>query len=890
MPRSEDSGQRLERILRIFEQAAERPAAERQAFLAEACAGDAEALRAVEEMLEADARDATFLDRPALQRADGESPTATLEAPEVSRGRRIGAYRLLRRIGQGGMGSVYLAVRDDKAFQRRVVVKLVRHGMESEDLNRRLEIERQILASLDHPNIARIYDGGTTVEGLPYFVMEYIEGERIDTYCDRNRLGVDERLALFLKICSAVQSAHQNLVIHRDLKPSNILVAADGEPKLLDFGIAKLLNPELVASSIEPTETWNRMLTPHYASPEQVRGEMVTTASDVYSLGVLLYQLLTGLLPFKFTSRSPREIERVFAEQEPAWPSLVADGRRTGTREATEDGTTEDAAQQRSATPRELARRLGGDLDAIVLKALREAPRRRYATVGQLAEDLQRHRDGRPVAARRPNWRYRAAKFAQRNRRAVAVALLFLGLMVAFSGGMAMMLQRVAKERDRVVVERNLARQERDRAEEEKRKKQLFLDWVLDLFHKSDPYVSDEEHSQITVRQALDRGSASLEHQAHEDPELHAELLQAIGVIYYNLGLFDQAEEQVEKARKIRQALYGDEHADVARAEAVLASVLKYREDGDLEAAAALSAEATDKLARLVGRSHVDFLEALNTRVSVLCFRREYQTAVPLAREALALSRRLGASDSKLAVALNNLSTAQLAVGDYEGALEHYTQTVELRRSLYGSGSPWLVKPLINLGIARRQLGQLEAAAEAYGDALEIQQRTLGETHVSLFPSLFNLARLLQADGRYPQALARYDEALEVLRQAVEPDHPNLLLLEIRRQEIRIELGEVAQANATLRGLLDRWRAVLGSESNTTIALGENILGHGLGRAGADDEALRLLEGSYAKLLANGRHRRQREALDRLAQFLDQRGESERAAEFRAMLPEATTD
>ena len=884
---SEGSGRRLEQILRIFEEAAERPEAQRPAFLAEVCAGDTEAQRAVEEMLAADARETTFLDEPALRREDGDA--AATGSARALRGGRIGPYRLLRRIGQGGMGSVYLAVRDDKALDRQVVVKLVRSGMESEELKRRLEIERQILASLDHPNIARIYDGGTTDEGLPYFVMEYIEGEPIDSYCDRRRLAVDERLELFLKICAAVQSAHQKLVVHRDLKPSNILVTEGGEPKLLDFGIAKLLDPELVASTIEPTATWNRMLTPHYASPEQVRGEMVTTASDVYSLGVVLYQLLTGLLPFKFTYLSPQDIERILAEQEPELPSRAVKDSASSTR-GSEDATTQVAAQHRGSTPRDLARRLGGDLDAIVLKALREDASERYSTVGQLAADLERHRDGLPVAARRGSWRYRTVKFIRRNRRAVAVSGLFLSLLIAFAGAMAIMLQRVAEERDRVIVERNLARSERDRAEEERRKKQLFLDWILDLFRRTDPYVSDEDHARITVRQVLGRGAATLERQAHDDPALHAELLQAIGVIYGNLGLFDQAEEQIERARKIRQALFGDEHVDVARAERALASVLQHQEESDLETAAELSAAATEKMARLVGRSHPDFLKVLNTQVSVLCFRNDYRTALPLAREALQLSRALDSGDSGLAVALSNLAAAELAVGAYSEAAEHFAQGLELQRSLYGSGSPWLVTSLMNLGIARRQLEHFEAAADAYHEALEIQKRTLGEDNPTLFPTLFNLARLLQASERYPQALELYDQALAARKQVVRPDHPHLLLLEIRRQEIRIELGEVASAATQLRLALDRWRQVLDPADDTTLALGENILGHALGQLGANAEAARLLEESYLKLREKGRHRRQREALRRLVAFLDQHGPAALAAQYRTVLAELEGD
>jgi len=889
MSKGDSSGERLQEILRIFEEAAQEPQAERAAFVARACGDDTEARKAVEEMLDADARNTSFLDEPVIKHEEESDGSGAKASRSELHGRTIGPYRLLQRIGQGGMGAVYLAVRDDKAFTRRVVIKLVRAGMESEDLNRRLEIERQILAGLDHPNIARIYDGGTTEEGLPYFVMEYIDGERIDTYCDRNRLSVHERIGLFMKICSAVQSAHQNLVVHRDLKPSNIMVTAEGEPKLLDFGIAKLLNPEMIGSQVEPTVTWNRMLTPHYASPEQMRGQMITTASDVYSLGVLLYQLLTGLLPFRFADRSPREIERIFAEQEPERPSLVADGRRSGTRVGSEDGTTEDAAHQRSSTPRELARQLGGDLDSILLKTLREAPRQRYASVSHLAEDLQRHLDGLPVRARQGNWSYKAGKFVRRNRRAVTLAALFVGFVLAVSAVMAVMLKRVAYQRDQVTVERNLAREERDRAELERRKKEVFLEWILELFRNSDPRVSDEDHARVTVRQVLDRSAGTIAQEGSENPDLQAELLMAIGVIYGNLGLYAPATEQIDKALKIRQALFGDKNVDVARTEGALAMILREQGKGELERAVELAAGATGKLAGLVGRSHPEYLAALNAHVSALCYSSDYRTAEPLAQEAVILSRKLGTSDRQLAFAINNLSTAKLALGEYSAAADLYSQSLELRRSLYGSTSVWLVGPLRNLGIARRQLGQLEAASAAYREALSIQEQVLGEDHLDLFPTYFNLARLEQARGRFDEAVSLFDRSAEIRRQIGRENDSNLLLINLRQEEVRIERGEARDAERRLRVLLAHWGKLRAAADDPLLATGESLLGLAMSRGGAGDEAEKLLVGSFEKLLVRGRHRHQREALERLGQHLEKHGRNSEIGEYRVRL-EAVSD
>jgi eukaryotic-like serine/threonine-protein kinase len=314
----------------IFNSALELPQPERPEFVLEACGEDAEMRRHVEELLAAHAEAETFIeDSPAayqseLLRAvkaevkaeirDGDAPLA---------GRRVRAYRLVREVGRGGMGAVYLAVRDDE-FKQRVAVKLIRRGMDTDDVVRRFRRERQVLAALDHPHIARLLDGGTTEDGLPYFVMEYVEGWPITEYADAKRLTTPERLKLFAEVCAAVHHAHQNLVVHRDLKPSNIIVTADGTVKLLDFGIAKLLNPELSGLTIDPTATALRMMTPEYASPEQVRGEKITTASDIYSLGVVLYELLAGERPYRLTSRQPHEILRIVCEQEPERPSTVA--------------------------------------------------------------------------------------------------------------------------------------------------------------------------------------------------------------------------------------------------------------------------------------------------------------------------------------------------------------------------------------------------------------------------------------------------------------------------------------------------------------------------------------------------------------------------------------
>ncbi len=403
--------ERWQKIEELFQQATELPTDLRPSFIQRAAGHDPDLRQQLESLLSAHEKSGDFLEDPAVPGGIGQALGRSEEAP--SRG-RIGPYKLLRRIGEGGMSQVHLAVRDDDQYQQLVALKIIRRGMDTQDLLSRFRRERQILAGLDHPNIAKLLDGGSTEDGLPYFVMDHIEGVPIDEYCDRGRLSVDERLRLFLQVCTAVVYAHQNLVVHRDLKARNILVTSDGTPKLLDFGIAKLLRPEQFPVPVEVTAANMRPMTPYYASPEQVQGKPITTASDVYSLAVLLYRLLTGHFPYRFEKWTPREVERLVLEQEPESPSAAV-GRVESFPAPGGQGeqsiTPQDVSRARRANPQQLRRKLAGDLDKIRLMALRKEPQRRYASVAQFAEDLRRYLAGEPVVAHRGTLRYRAAKF-----------------------------------------------------------------------------------------------------------------------------------------------------------------------------------------------------------------------------------------------------------------------------------------------------------------------------------------------------------------------------------------------------------------------------------------------------------------------------------------------
>jgi eukaryotic-like serine/threonine-protein kinase len=407
MPVPEVTSGRWQEIKDLFGEALELDAAGRAALLDQACEGDQSLRREVESLLAA-----------SESAADQAEPAP---APDRMIGRRLGAYEILKLIGSGGMAAVYLAIRADDQYRKRVAIKIIHPGLEKEAVCRRFRNERQTLATLDHPNIVKLLDGGSTEEGLPYLVMDYVEGRPIDDYCDRHKLSIEGRLRLFLTICGAVEHAHHNLIIHRDLKPGNILVTAEGIPKLLDFGIAKLLNPAYSAENMLLTQTGMHHMTPAYASPEQVRGDTITGASDIYSLGVVLYELLTGHRPYRLKYHTPMEMERVVCETEPEKPSTAVSRVETipGSDGPTTTITPEQVSRTREGDPEKLCRRLRGDLDNIVLTALQKEPQRRYPSVAEFSRDIQRHLDQLPVKARPATLVYRTSKFIRRLRRAL---------------------------------------------------------------------------------------------------------------------------------------------------------------------------------------------------------------------------------------------------------------------------------------------------------------------------------------------------------------------------------------------------------------------------------------------------------------------------------------
>ena len=710
-----------------------------------------------------------------------DADTIALSASEQQRlldDTHIGAYRILRRIGQGGMGAVYLAERDTGEFKQQVAIKLIKRGMDSEFVVRRFLSERQILAALNHPNIARLLDGGTTADGRPYFVMEYIEGRPITQYADEQQLSTVERLQLFQKVCAAIHYAHQNLVIHRDIKPSNILVTADGIPKLLDFGIAKLLNPELAAHTIEATAVAVRLMTPEYASPEQVKGEAITTASDVYSLGVLLYELLTGHRPYRISNRTPLEVARVVCEEEPQRPSTVvgrvetyplADG--TGTIQV----TPETISRTRDSNPEKLRRRLAGDLDNIVLMAMRKEPARRYASVDQLANDIRRHLEGRPVIARKDTLTYRTAKFVRRHRAGMLAALLILASLIA---GAVMTLQQRARAERRFNDVRHLA-----------------SSFLFEFHDAIKDLPGSTAARELVVRRALEYLD-DLAREGGSDSSLQRELAtayQKVGDVqgnplFANLGDTAGALVSYQKAHAIRAEL-ARKHPDSEDDRRALAvSYLRIGDIGWRTGDTKLAQEAYHEGIGLIeGLAESARLDLPTSRELWAGYRNlayalaetgDLNAGLESLRKGQALGERLMAAypDDKgvrhdMSATLTLLGQAQGERGELAAALDTFQKALRIDEQIAAAEpnnaefQKSVAKACLDIGDVHMHAGNPRAAAESYRRASTIMEQVAAADPADA-QARRNVASAQVNLGRALLKLSQYTEALRVIERA----------------------------------------------------------------------------------------------------------------------------
>jgi eukaryotic-like serine/threonine-protein kinase len=717
------SDERWLEVKALLAEALEASGTERERRLAEAQVD--EPVRAeVRELLELESRGHGWLETSAASRITAASGGARP-------GQQLGAWRLGRLLGEGGMGTVHAAERADGAFAMTAAVKLLRTGLGTPEAIARFETERSVLARLTHPNIARLLDGGTSPEGRPYLVMELVEGEPIDLYCERRALPLRDRLQLFLTVCAAVQTAHQNLIVHRDLKPSNILVTPDGTVKLLDFGVAKLLVPSAEPDLTQLHAAGTAPLTPRYASPEQVRGEAITTATDVYSLGVVLYELLTGERPYEISTTSPIEIERTVSQAIPPRPSTAA--RLAG-------GT------------RERMRQLRGDLDVILLRALHKEPERRFASADQLAEDLRLHLTAQPIRSRPDQVGYRASRFFARHRLSVTAAAVSLLLLVSFTLTLAH--QRVELAARAVELERETSRSRATRA------------FLLDLIGQTDPRRARGE--EVTLRQALDREADRLTTDASAlDPATRADLLDALGVANRSLGRFELAQPLLEHALALRRTVFGG--ADLRTAESLHNLANLERELGQLDRAVAGMEEALRIQRAAQPAGSVDHARGLNNLASLLRQLAEAPSGLPveptlaraeaLAREGLAMKQRLLGSDNlEVALSLNTLATIWMRQRRYVEAEAAFARSIALRRAFDGPISPGLARALNNLAVLLAEQGRLEEAEARQRESLALRRQLFPAGHRDLLQSLEHLAWLRHARGDAPGAKALEEE------------------------------------------------------------------------------------------------------------------------------------
>jgi serine/threonine-protein kinase len=660
----------------------------------------------------------------------------------MEQGECLGSYRLLRRIGSGAMGTVYQARREDEHYESDVAIKVLRSGSATTDAFHRFVAERQILAHLEHPNIARLYDSGSTDDGRPYLVMELVEGIPVDQHCDLHRLTVDQRLVLFQRICAAVQYAHRSLLVHRDLKPANILITSDGEPKLLDFGIAKRLAPELGAA-LQETRTALRLLTPSHASPEQVRGEAITTASDVYSLGVILYELLTGREPYRITVDLPHEIERATCEQEPERPSEALF--RPGAPSA------EELAAARRTRPPALARRLRGDLDNIILMALRKEANRRYGSAAQLAEDVARHLQNLPVTARPDTLRYRARKFIRRRWTSLAATA---AAVVLVAGSVA-----------------SLVAQGRQLTQEWENARSA-LSFLIDTFKQADPHHLRGEG--LTAREILDQGASRISRELGGQPDVQAAVMDAIGEVNLGLGRFDQAEPLLTRSLALRRQVYGSGSLEVAESLDHLAGLRSERADQS-------GAEALLREALKVRRSREDGGEVATAK-TLIALGRELTTkgvspaASPeieaLYKEALALAHRVeGPTGLTVAEALFALADLQRALGNYGKGESLFREALTVEQKVLGDGDPRLWRDRARFADALVEAGKFKDAEILFRQCLEVQRKLLGRDHPDATNALVTLAVAVHLQGQYTEAEALDREALALARSRYGPVH-----------------------------------------------------------------------------------------------------------------------
>lgn len=821
------------RVEEVFLSAVEHSAENRAAFLETACAGDAPLREDVEALLRSYEAAGDFMEQPAYQ---VNAEILVEETGALKIGESFGKYRILSLLGEGGMGEVYLA--NDATLGRKVALKLVRPGPGRGDLFRHFRREEQILAGLTHPNIARLYGGAVTPDGVPYFVMEYVEGQRLDSYCETNRLTIRQRLELFRKICSAVSYAHQRLVIHRDLKPANIRVTPEGEPKLLDFGIAKLIDPQ-TESIGEPTMTLRGVMTPEYSSPEQVRGEGVTTTSDIYSLGVVLYELLTGQRPYRIKSRRPEEVARAISEEEPRRPSTAL-------------------TKQNQSSVLLNPRSLRGDLDNIVLMAMRKEPSRRYASVAQFSEDIRRHSEGLPVVARKDTVGYRSAKFIRRHRVGVTAAVL---VAMAIIAGLIVALWEARK-----------ARTQRDVA-------QRINAFLQDMLGAAAPEVKGID---VKVSDLLNEASTRAKKELARQPDVMADVLMTLGRTFLSLGQYDKAETDLRAALEASLKANGELHSTTATTMGWLGLALAYRSkaaEGEQ-----ISRKAVDLQRRLHPDGHADLGVALYALGANLTHKNEPNAALPLLKEASDLIKKhLGETHGYYMTSLVLLALAHERASDMDAAESLYWKAIAVGGRVESRYRVFLAQAQGFLGILLTNKAAYPAAEIALRQSETIYREVYGgDTNSSVAAVKANLGWLYFLKGDYARAEGEARIALELVRKYLGPEHSVTVNTLATLGLTLTRVGKAVEGEPYLRETLAIRKKILPPDS-FALPLTESALGECLTAQKRFAEAEPLLTDGYNGLKAKlgEQDARTLEARQRLAKLDEAWGKPDQTTRYR---------
>jgi eukaryotic-like serine/threonine-protein kinase len=843
-----------QRVSDVLSQVLELPKDQRLEYAKELCGGDAELFGEVSSLLASEKNTADFLN---------QSPFASaglLDNLSAIKEKSIGNYKILKEIGHGGMGVVYLAARNDEIRQR-VALKLVKRGLDSKEVLRRFKNERQILASLHHPNISQLLDGGTTDDGTPFFVMEYVEGLPLIEYCREKQLSTNERLDLFKTICSAVQHAHQNLVIHRDLKPANILVTHEGEVKLLDFGVAKFLNPEL-AGELNQTQTQFRVMTPEYASPEQIRGAHITTSSDIYSLGVILYELLTGERPFTFEGKSLEQMMQAVTQSEPLAPSVVIKrhGDTTGTRGRGEKDVSVSPRLQVSAS------QLNGDLDNIVLMALRKEPVRRYQSVSDFSEDIQRYLKGLPVSARPNTFSYRAEKFIRRNLAASVIGGLLILSLIAGLGFSIWQARIAARERDRAIAEQN-------KAESVNR-------FMSDILQAASP---DQMGKDAKILDVLADAEQNAETNFAAQPELKAQAYLTLGKTYSAITEYDKADVLLRKALQISESLPAENPitpevlinlAGNSLAQSKLEKVEEYLTRG-IEMERRLSPNGSRNL-------------ALGLQILAEYYSRSgnYVASLPPATEAAnILSKITNENDVDFAFTISNLGRSQFFNGDLVNSEINLKKGIAVLKNYSGKYDGRMTSFLLNLGLVLSAKGQFEEALKTLAEANQLADK------INL-PTYKFYARNYTCNT-YAQ-MQNWEKVIEFCSQSLQI-FPSTNLAEandnfVAYNNLGLALtrtGKAAEGEPNLRKALSITEKLDPNDNTGRITLAKSALGENLLAQNKIDEAKLLIEETFPKIKEKfgDKNYYTISALKRLITLYEKTNNQELAEKFRAELP-----